>query len=411
MITLPSTDKPAKSLRIDDSAHSEKGPEALTLVDLFCGCGGYSYGFLFPDDGGGRWKILRGLDLDLNAVRTFNSNVGGEIAKVADLETENPWDHLRELNLEPGQLTCLHASPPCEAYSVNNRKNGHANDVRFKIALNWVEVFRPRIVTIENVLRLREWGTLIETQLSEMGYTVSSFVVNSADYGVPQRRKRLFYIAYDQSLCSAPSVPVPGHASPDCLGPDQIPWVTVRQAIGDLPTRIAGQGPDRFVSRLDTSSAEVRMRIGAYAARLRPARGSRVSNHQARALNDLMRKRMKALKPGQAIAHLPEELQPSMGFRGAYGRLSPDKPAKTITTGIRGPSHGPFSHYHQDRLITIREAARLQSFPDSFAFHGGLDSQARQVGNAVPPLLAAAFRHEFSRVLEAVGFSSPASNG
>ena len=100
-----------------------------------------------------------------------------------------------------------------------------------------------------------------------------------------------------------------------------------------------------------------------------------------------------------------------MGFRGAYGRLDPDQPAKTITTGVRGPSHGPFFHYAQDRLITIREAARLQSFPDDFAFHGGLDSQAHQVGNAVPPLLAAAFRRLFSKVLWAACASRFTSNG
>ena len=402
MITLPSTLAPPKSRRIIDSPQSGRRPEAFTLVDLFCGCGGYSYGFLSPYDEHNRWKVLRGLDNDSNAVRTFNRNMGEGTALVADLERENPWDHLRDLDLEPGQLTCLHASPPCEAYSVNNRKNGHTNDFRFKIALDWIEVFRPRIVTIENVLRLREWGTLIETRLNELGYLVDSFVVDSADYGVPQRRKRLFYVAYDRSL-SSPIIPAPGHVAADRLGPGQSPWITVRQAIGDLPVRIAGQGPDTFISRLDIGRAEVRKRIGDYAARLRPTRGSVVSNHHARTLNDLMRQRVRALKPGQAIAHLPTELRPRMGFRGAYGRLNPDEPAKTITTGVRGPSHGPFFHYSQDRLITIREAARLQSFPDSFAFYGGLDSQARQVGNAVPPLLAAAFRHEFSRMLEAVG--------
>ena len=137
-------------------------------------------------------------------MRTFNQNIGVDKAMVADLEKEDPRDHLRDLNLEPGQLDCLHASPPCEAYSVNNRRNGHGRDFRFKIALNWVNAFRPKIVTIENVLRLREWETVIQNQLSAMGYEVDSFVVNSADYGVPQRRKRLFYIAYDKETFISP---------------------------------------------------------------------------------------------------------------------------------------------------------------------------------------------------------------
>ena len=411
MIAMPSTAAPPESQGKADESPSGENPEPFTLIDLFCGCGGYSYGFQFPDDEYGPWRILRGFDVNSNAVRTFNSNIGREIARVADLEKEDPWGHLRELNLDPGQLTCLHASPPCEAYSANNRKNGHGRDFRFRIALNWVSAFRPKIVTIENVLRLREWDTVIQKRLSAMGYEVKCFVVNSADYGVPQRRKRLFYVAYDKSLSLVPSAPAPTHASPGRLRKGQVPWITVREAIRDLPSRIAGHGPDQFISRLDTCSTEVCARIGDYAALLRPTRGSKISNHQARSLNELMQQRVKALKPGQAIAHLPKELQPKMGFRGAYGRLDPDQPAKTITTGVRGPSHGPFLHYAQDRLITIREAARLQSFPDDFALHGGLDSQAYQVGNAVPPLLAAAFRRLFSKVLRTASTSLPASNG
>ena len=169
-----------------------------------------------------------------------------------------------------------------------------------------------------------------------MGYVVGYFILNSADYGVPQLRKRLYYVAYHKSLASNPSIPTPTYAAPHRLTSGQMPWVTSRQAVMDLPARKAGQGPDEFISRLDIDSAEVRKRVGEYASRLRPKRGSKIANHHARDLNDLMRRRVKALKPGQAIDHLPKELQPKMGFRGAYGRLDPEAPAKTITTGVRG---------------------------------------------------------------------------
>ena len=374
-------------------------PSPFTLVDLFCGCGGYSLGYKFPSDGTAQWKVLRGIDLDRNAVSTFNANIGEHIGRVADLESEDPKGHLAELGLQPGELGCLHASPPCEAYSPNNRVNGHGRDFRFQIAFDWVKVFRPRIVTIENVLRLKEWDGNIRKTLESLSYRVESFVLNSADYGVPQTRKRLYYIAYHESLGVAPTAPLPRYASPAGVGDDQRPWRTVREAIGDLPRRLAGKGPDRFKSRLDLESAEARERIGEFASLMRPSRGTEIANHRARDLSDLMLKRVKSLKAGEAIANLPPELQPRMGFRGAYGRLHPGSPSKTITTGVRGPSHGPFCHYRDDRLITIREAARLQSFPDYFTFEGGLDSQAQQVGNAVPPLLAAALRREFSQLL------------
>ena len=401
MANLSRTYKRPKLPKRVNGYEAHRKAEPFTLVDLFCGCGGYSWGFLFPDDGLARWKVLRGLDIDRNAVATFNRNIGADIARVADLGREDPWCHLEELDLKPGQLSCLHASPPCEAYSVNNRKNGHGRDFRFRIALDWVEVFRPKIVTLENVLRLQEWEKEIRARLGALDYEVDVFVLNSVNYGVPQFRKRLYYIAYDRSLGRSPSTPISGYAHPDYLNSGQKPWITVRQAIGDLPPREAGQGPDCFTSRLDPRNPGVRARLGEYVALLRPQRGSAVANHSARVLNELMQRRVEALLPGQAIADLPKELQPRMGFRGAYGRLDPDVPAKTITTGVRGPSHGPFSHYKQNRLITIREAARLQSFSDAFVFQGGLDSQARQIGNAVPPLLATALRGKFSRALKA----------
>ena len=375
--------------------------DPFTLIDLFCGCGGYSLGFLFPEDGVGHWKILRALDIDKNAVSTFNKNFGVNLAQVADLEHEDPEQHLEELGLKPGQLSCLHASPPCEAYSVNNRRNGHGGDTRYRITFDWVKAFRPKIVTIENVSRFRKWEDEIYTRLNGLDYEVDHFILNSADHGVPQIRKRLYYVAYHKSIGVAPKAPRAGYVSPSHLKSGQQPWTTVRQAIEDLPRREAGKGPDSFVSRLDIERPEVKARVGNYAALMRPQRGSRVSNHRARAMNELMQRRVRSLAPGQAIADLPKDLQPRMGFRGAYGRLKPDAPAKTITTGVRGPSHGPFCHYGQDRLITIREAARLQSFPDQFTFDGGLGSQSRQVGNAVPPLLAAALRHQFSRTLQA----------
>ena len=312
----------------------------MTLIDLFCGCGGYSWGFLSPGDETRGWRVLRGLDIDQNAVATFNRNIGGDVAVVADLDKEDPRYHLDDLSLEPEQLSCLHASPPCEAYSVNNRRNGHGKDFRFRIALEWAEVFRPKIVTIENVLRLQEWEEEIQARLHALGYEVNSFVLNSVNYGVPQLRKRLYYIAYHKSLGISPSAPEPDHGPPHGLSPGQQPWVTVGEALQDLPPREAGRGPDRFKARLDTRDLKVRARLGDYAAILRAPRGAEIANHGARKLNELMLQRVRILMPGQAIDDLPEDLRPRMGFRGAYGRLDPSLPSKTITTGVRGPSHG-----------------------------------------------------------------------
>ena len=366
----------------------------LTLIDLFCGCGGFTAGFLFAeDDSGATWKVLLGVDINPAALETFSVNFGPQVAREADLVKADPRSYLRELGLREGELDHLHASPPCEAYSVNNRVNGNAGDFRFRVALGWIEVFLPKVATIENVRSLEKaHDAEIRNRLSSAGYQVISFKLDAADYGVPQHRKRLFYLACRATLGVAPHPPKAIHCNP--LKPQQglKPWVTVREAIEDLPPRRAGEGPDQFVSGIDPTDPADQLYLSEYASMMRPPRGTIIAGHCARPLDKLAMSRLRSLGPGQAIWALPSHLRPKMGFRGAYGRMHPDYPAKTITTGVRGPSHGQFCHYAQDRLITLREAARLQSFPDTFSFAGGRSAQAFQIGNAVPPLLSRAIR-------------------
>jgi len=368
--------------------------EELTLIDLFCGCGGFTAGLLFPE-GYGRvgWRVLLGVDINATAVETFAANFGKQAARQVNLVEADPWSYLSELGLRPGELDHLHASPPCEAYSVNNRINGNHADLRFRVALEWAEVFLPKVVTIENVRNLEKaHDAEIRNRLNSAGYRVISFKIDAADYGVPQHRKRLFYLACLATLGIAPRAPAATHCDPSKPQQKLRPWVTVREAIGDLPPRKAGEGPDQFVSDIDPTDPADQLYLSEYASMMRPPKGAVITGHYARLLNELAVKRLRYLGPGQAIWDLPSHLRPKMGFRGAYGRMHPDYPAKTITTGLRGPSHGQFCHYAQDRLITLREAARLQSFPDTFSFAGGRSAQAFQIGNAVPPLLSRAIR-------------------
>lgn len=380
------------------------------LIDLFCGCGGFTQGFLFREshDVTVQWEVRLGVDSNPTAVETFNANFGEEIGQVADLLNADPRTYLRELGLSPGELDHLHASPPCEAYSANNRVNGHNGDYRFRVSLEWTEVFLPKVFSIENV---RNLGNVHEaeilTKLHSLGYRVISFKVDAADYGVPQHRKRLFYLACLDKLGVEPSIPEPTHCGPRVTNQKLKPWITTNMAIGDLPVRQAGEGPDEFISEVNPEDPVDRQYLGEYAAMMRPPIGAMITGHYARPLDELAMKRLHSLRPGQAIWDLPLQLRPKNGFRGAYGRLHPDYPAKTITTGIRGPSHGPFCHHTQDRLITTREAARLQSFPDTFVFRGRRSAQALQIGNAVPPLLSRAIRRVSEDILIQAKSKSP----
>lgn len=366
----------------------------FTLVDLFCGCGGFTAGFLFPPRTNNvKWRVLLGIDKNHDSVATFQANFGRKRACQADLTELDPNEILKGLGLASGELDHLHASPPCEAYSDNNRVNGNVADLRFEVALKWARVFLPKVITIENVRNLEKAHDMaIRGQLERVGYSVTSFKLDAADFGVPQHRKRLFYLACLKSISNNLEPPCPTHCDPHVKTDSLKPWVTVCDAIGDLPVRNVGSGPAAFKSKLDLTNGNALLHLSEYAVTMRPAKGTEITEHFARELNELALKRLKSLKPGQAIEALPSNLQPKSGFRGAYGRLHPDYPAKTITTGIRGPSHGPFCHYSQERLITFREAARLQSFPDKFVFCGERSSVSYQIGNAVPPLLSKAIR-------------------
>ena len=367
------------------------------IVDLFSGCGGFTAGFLCFG-GKAKWDVLVGIDIDEDAVNTFKTNFGIHTGKQDDLTTADPEWYLRKLKLTPMSLDYLHASPPCQDYSNNNRKNGSHSDSRYKIPLRWAQVFMPKVLTIENVHELgKAHDKEIQESLRELGYRVYRLKVDTADFGVPQHRRRLFYLAYLRSLGMRSFKLIKTHANPHECRDSQIPWVSVREAIGDLPPRVAGDKRAIFISRIDLSKQS--KTLSDYACSLRSERGQIITEHFARPLDELALSRIQCLRPGQAIEHLPLDLQPKSGFRGAYGRLHPDHPSKTITTGIRGPSHGPYCHYSQERLMTFREAARLQSFPDSFLFEGSRASKATQIGNAVPPIMARLFRNISEQIL------------
>jgi DNA (cytosine-5)-methyltransferase 1 len=218
-----------------------------------------------------------------------------------------------------------------------------------------------------------------------LGYRTAFGTLDAARYGIPQHRVRLFYLAYRDDVGALPQLPSPTHGTKDGLKP----YVTVRQAIEDLPAREAGEVLPDFAWDADSLPAAEALAIGAYSDLMRAPRGYLVTHHSAQPLSEIARRRIEALRPGQAIANLPIDLQPRMGYRGTYGRLDPDRPSSTITANCDYPSRGRFTHYKQVRGLTLREAARLQSFPDRFHWPVRYRTHAaQQIGNAVPPLLA-----------------------
>jgi DNA (cytosine-5)-methyltransferase 1 len=236
---------------------------------------------------------------------------------------------------------------------------------------------------MENVAEMRNgfgqaYTREIVAKLTEAGYAVTYAVVNAADYGVPQRRRRAFFLARLDGR--SPCIPDPTHiapnAEPDLLSAER--YVTVWEAIGDLPSLNHGTG-----------TAHVEYACEPFSSYQRIVRNGKhtVANHVARALKPTQFARLAALQPGQSLKDLPEALKVRGGYSGAYGRLTKDMVAPTITRWVFHPGSGRWGHPVDTRLLTIREAARIQGFPDDFEFLGSYTQQAGQLGNAVPPLL------------------------
>lgn len=360
----------------------------LKVIDIFCGCGGLSCGFL--QEG---FKVVAGFDISKAALKTFKYNFPEAYAVSTDLSITSPFEIRVELGLEKGELDCLIGGPPCQGFSKNvPAAQRFLDDPRNRLMqayLAFVEEFQPRTLLIENVAEIvKAYDQAVTRQITQelrrLDFNVTVHLVNAADYGVPQLRRRAFFLASREKAIKFPQPSYTKKSATDSenqtlgLIEEKKAYVTSWEAINDLPTIQSGGGqnpmPYQFLPQND------------YQKTIRD--GNRVVyDHVARNLTAIQLERVEYLREGQNIKNLPDNLRPSKGYSGAYGRLYPNEPARTITRWVFHPGSGRFYHPYDNRIITIREAARLQSFPDWFVFTGTYIEKSHQVGEAVPPLL------------------------
>jgi DNA-cytosine methyltransferase len=347
-----------------------------------------------------KFQAVGAVDWDAVATKTYEMNFPGTPVVKADLSALDLGairELLRRFGVRTGQLDVLIAGPPCQSYSRNNRSS-QPDDERswlYLPVIDWVKMARPKAILVENVDQLRASNggfhdQTIRALLSDLNYVVDAWDLDAVDFGIPQHRTRRFYLAFRGDLDVLPTLPPPSHHPTGGLL--QPWWVSAAEAIDDLPPLASsGDGSEEFTTRADPDSDTFRRRNSAYAGLMRADKGVKVAHHWTPRLSELALSRLRMLLAGAAIEALPKSLQPRMGVRSAYGRIHPDRPAWTITANCDYPSRGRFSHYSLNRGLSMREVARLQSFPDEFRFFGFRESVARQIGNAVPPLLARAF--------------------
>lgn len=339
------------------------------VVDLFCGCGGLSYGF--EQEG---FKTVLGIDHDKAAIETFKLNhkeaktILGDIREVSN---EQILDALGGASID-----VIIGGPPCQGLSLSGPRR--LEDPRNQLYLSFIRIvslLNPKYVLIENVpgmvsLFKGKIKDEIIKSLEDLGYTVNFQILRASDYGVPQHRRRVFFIG--SKTGDKFEFPLPTHKEQEDLILHKM--VSTYEALHDLPIleEELGDIVQEYVLPIQNSYQEL-MRFNS----------PKVLNHIAANHSEKVKETIKLVPPGKNYKALPEDLRNSRNFNVAWTRFPDHAPSPTIDTG-----HRHHFHYSANRVPTVRECARLQSFPDRFEFIGNKTEQFRQVGNAVPPLLA-----------------------
>ena len=312
---------------------------------------------------------------------TFAHNFPKARALNLDLSATTPSVLMERLNVEPDQVDIVAGGPPCQGFSKNvprkHRLVNDPNNLLIRTYLDYCIALRPRLVLMENVAEMQNGFSSrfceeVLTELNRAGYSVTHATLNASEFGVPQRRRRAFFLASRNN--ETPRVPRPSHGA----DMERSPFVSVWDAIGDLPGLPHGSGEEPCLYSCGPfSDYQYEARAGL----------DHVRNHVSRPLAPKQYARLAALLPGQGNKDLPDSLRTKGAYSGAYGRLTKKMVAPTITRWLFHPGSGRWGHPVDIRTLTIREAARIQGFADNYEFIGSFVQQAGQLGNAVPPLL------------------------
>lgn len=339
-----------------------------TFIDLFCGAGGMSYGFELAG-----FKPILAIDNWQDALDTYKCNNPNVTTLCADLSNIAINQIAKDCGIQKVDL--IIGGPPCQGFSVAGKRI--VDDVRnklYKSFVSFVQYFSPEIFVMENVPNVLSIGNGIikESILSDfmtLGYDVKYKVLTASDYGVPQNRRRAIFVGSKSGNFEFPL-------------PSIDKKVTVSQALSDLPESSVKDG-SRY-SKVEQNDYQKWAR----------SKSKGIYNHETTAHSEKTQHIISLVPDGGNYKDLPEEYRSTRKVHIAWTRLNSQKPSITIDTG-----HRHHFHYSFNRVPTVRECARIQSFPDDYIFLKSRTSQYKQVGNAVPPLMAAAIAEEIKKIL------------
>jgi DNA (cytosine-5)-methyltransferase 1 len=342
----------------------------LKVLDLFSGCGGLSFGFVKQG-----FDVVAGVDNWKDSLITFEHNHPSAKGILMDLGEFNP----KELQKLVGKVDIIIGGPPCQGFSISGKRN--PDDPRNRLYTGFVKtvaLMKPRAFMLENVPNLisitkKKIKNQIIKDFTSLKYEVKYKVMLASDYGVPQNRRRVVFVG---------TLGHNGFEFPESIFSDPKSKVTVQQALSDLPDKSVEDGTENKKKPASDYQSDMRKKTNKIF-------NHQITNHDQKTIETI------ALVPdGGNYKNLPVHLQRTRKVNIAWTRYSSSKPSLTIDTG-----HRHHFHYKHNRIPTVRESARLQSFPDDFVFMGSKTSQYKQVGNAVPPLMAEQIAKTLAKVL------------
>lgn len=342
-----------------------------TVLDMFCGCGGLSKGFI---DAG--YKVLAGIDKEVSALKTFELNHNGAKGLNIDLFREDAIEQIID-NIDNQKVDVLVGGPPCQGFSLagKRRENDDRNKL-YRSMVNLAKKLKPKAIIIENVPSL---ATLyngvakdeIIKDFTELGYNMAEpQVLYGPDYGIPQIRKRIFFVGL---LNSEQKYEYPKPIL------DKENYISCEEAIGDLPS---------LENSMGVSPCEYPVKPLTSYQKLMRKSSKEIFNHLGTKHTPQTKHLISLVPEGKNYKALPDDDELAKEFKSkkryneSLTRYHSKKPSRTIDTG-----HRTHFHYKENRIPSVRENARFQSFPDDFIVLGNKQQQYRQVGNAVPPLM------------------------
>ncbi|MBE6790288.1 MAG: DNA cytosine methyltransferase [Ruminococcaceae bacterium] len=350
------------------------------IVDLFAGVGGLSYGFSnLP-----QFNIIAANEIEKDISIAYKLN--HPYVNMLNCDINSLTEEMLKGALNGKKVDIVVGGPPCQSYSTLGKRQMDDRANLFMQYKRVLKILQPKAFVFENVVGIlsMDKGNLfkqIQSEFENLGYDLQYRVLNAVNFGVPQHRERVILVGFkgDNNFV----YPEATH------GEGLKPYVTLKDAIGDLPVLKSGERKTTYASAATNDFLKF----------VRKNSTDSVEEHSAPKNGEHLVRIMEALKDGQSKDDLPEDIRPKSGYGNTYAKLWWEKPSTTITRNFACPSSSRCIHPRDSRAMSIREGARLQSFPDDYKFYGSDGMKRLEIGNAVPPLLSMAIAKQMLEAL------------